>query len=434
MSGVVACGSDRSGRGDSTSGNTTPDAASTSQGSRPRATGGSESSGATTDAEGSAGPPVRFDLGPIPDAGAGLPTVSFSHIWIANSVEGTVSKIDTETAVELGRYYTGPTAASDPSRTSVNLYGDAAVMSRGAGVNGGVAKFAAAEYDCVDRNDNGVIDTATGASPLRWEQDECLLWYRELPARGTYGPRPVAWEPAIDGSGRPIRNPRLWVGYFSSMGTAYVLRLDGATGDTLDEVVITDFARASYGPYGGATDRDGNFWMSGWGEEPLIRIDAATLDVRRWDGGSGFYGMTLDATGRPYIATLYGEIYTLDAAADNLVVAFSGGRPFRGITSDLEGRLWAVTNSPAGFLVYDPASSTVVTRHTFDDGTYFSTPVGAAVDRDGFVWVVDQGEGTAYKIDPDTFETVATVTGLVGPYTYSDMTGGGLRSVVNPVG
>src|SRR5688572_11796764 len=37
----------------------------------------------------------------------------FSLIWIANSPEGTVSKIDTMTGVELGRYFTGPTNGSD---------------------------------------------------------------------------------------------------------------------------------------------------------------------------------------------------------------------------------------------------------------------------------------------------------------------------------
>ena len=59
--------------------------------------------------------------------------------------------------------------------------------------------------------------------------------------------------------------------------------------------------------------------------------------------------------------------------------------------------------------------------------------MGTSIDRDGFVWVVDQG-GFAYKVNPDTYDIELTVQGLASPYTYSDMTGAGLDLVVNPPG
>jgi streptogramin lyase len=59
-------------------------------------------------------------------------------------------------------------------------------------------------------------------------------------------------------------------------------------------------------------------------------------------------------------------------------------------------------------------------------------PVGVSIDAAGSVWVVDRGASTAYRVDPDTQTVDATVTGLVDPYTYSDMTGAGLDVVVNP--
>ena len=40
----------------------------------------------------------------------------------------------------------------------------------------------------------------------------------------------------------------------------------------------------------------------------------------------------------------------------------------------------------------------------------------------------------AFKVDPDTYQVQLTVTGLVNPYTYSDMTGAGLDLVLNPPG
>ena len=55
-----------------------------------------------------------------------------------------------------------------------------------------------------------------------------------------------------------------------------------------------------------------------------------------------------------------------------------------------------------------------------------STTVGVSIDIEGFVWVVDQSADLAFKVDPDTLQA-QTVGGLVGPYTYSDMTGAGIR-------
>jgi hypothetical protein len=72
----------------------------------------------------------------------------FSYIWVANSGEGTISKIDTQTLVEHGRYRVRPDSAGSPSRTSVNLSGDVAVANR----NGGVTKVYADPADCKESN------------------------------------------------------------------------------------------------------------------------------------------------------------------------------------------------------------------------------------------------------------------------------------------
>ena len=106
--------------------------------------------------------------------GGGGGDPDFSFIWIANSSEGTVSKIDTVTMLELGRYRTRMDAAGSPSRTSVNLNGDVAVANR----NGGVAKFWANVNDCQDSNGTPGIQTSTGASDiLAFEDDDCMAWY-----------------------------------------------------------------------------------------------------------------------------------------------------------------------------------------------------------------------------------------------------------------
>ena len=96
------------------------------------------------------------------------------------------------------------------------------------------------------------------------------------------------------------------------------------------------------------------------------------------------------------------------------------------------GRAWIAGNVPCRLSLVDANTDTLI-----DDAIPLpgcGTPVGTSIDEQGFVWVVDQGTSTAYKVDPDTHDVVTTVGGLVQPYTYSDMTGAGLDLVVNPPG
>jgi hypothetical protein len=58
---------------------------------------------------------------------------------------------------------------------------------------------------------------------------------------------------------------------------------------------------------------------------------------------------------------------------------------------------------------------------------------GWAVDFDGFAWAIEWA-GDATVVDPETKEVVDRVSGFVGPYTYSDMTGFQLVNATNPVG
>ena len=118
LSPLAACGDDV--RGDATAGANTSGITVTAGLTTPE----TESEG--EDADGSAGDETGMKL----DTGGGSgPLGAVGYIWIANSAEGTVSKIRTETMVEEGRYLTRPDGAGDPSRTSVSLRGNVAVAN-----------------------------------------------------------------------------------------------------------------------------------------------------------------------------------------------------------------------------------------------------------------------------------------------------------------
>lgn len=363
--------------------------------------------------------------------GGGMPgDVEFSYIWVANSPQGTVSKIDTKTGVEVARYTAGP-GVPDPSRTSVNLYGDVVVVDR----NGGIAKIAVEQEGCEDYNGVPGIQTSQGPGDvLPWGADECVVWQLPLAGAGQYGPRPVAWEGG-DEQGCALPNPRVWVG-FRDASTGYFKRLDGNSGAILDEVSVPWAAYGTqWGPYGGATNKEGDFWVMGWSVGPLVRIDADNLvpeviQIPDPPGGFKFtYGMALDAQGRPWVAG--GDfVYNYDPATAQWSFINVPGGSMRGLMVDKEGRGWIANNGSSYLVEIDTVSKTLLNGAVPLAGAL--TPVGISIDVDGKVWVVDQGASVAFKVDPDTYQTLLTVGGLVSPYTYSDMTGAGLGLVTFP--
>lgn len=388
----------------------------------------------------------KLDLGePDPTTGEPPTEVEFSYIWIANSEQGTVSKIDTITGNEVGRYVTGPAEQAEPSRTSVNLLGDVAVSNRGSrtGGFGGVTKIATREEDCQDRNGNGTIETSSGADDvLAWGDDECVLWNLAIPSDTfNHGPRPTAWEGAVDEAGEPIPNPRLWMGWYDfDANLARINRLDGSTGALLDSVEVP-WNGQMFGPYGGAVNGDGDFWVLGWDQGPLVRIDGETLEVQRVELPAVedetqqlAYGMALDQFGNPWLSS-YGDALSYDVASGVWRTYTTGNDLMRGMMIDGDDRAWFAVNDSGptngcGLGLIDTLTGDILAEAIELPGC--ATPVGVSIDVEGFVWVVDQAADAAFKVDPETFETELVVDGLDAPYTYSDMTGFGLNLVVNP--
>jgi hypothetical protein len=395
---------------------------------------GASSSDATADDDDGEPEGTKFDLGPIPDGAAACDTgvdSEFSYIWIANSTQGTVSKIDTVSTIEEGRFRTTATPSQEPSRTSVNQYGDVAIGHRFAAK---VTKIAALPERCVDKNGNGIIETSGGAADIRgYLEDECVLWSTELPAEGN-GTRAVAWEGGtIDPSTctNTIPNPRLWVAYGANPIKVY--RLDGDTGEVLDHVLVATPGFA----YGGAVNGDGDFWVADRSGKTLSIVDGETLAVATYPvPGSNAYGVGMDQNGHPWFSTYSvgagDHVYRFDPDTATFHSAGGTSGRYRGMNVDREGQAWVAGNSPCRLALFDAAAGVELDDSIALPGCV--DPVGVSVDRDGYVWVVDRGASVAWKVDPSFHLIVGMVTGLVNPYTYSDMTGQGLNLVVNPPG
>jgi streptogramin lyase len=196
----------------------------------------------------------------------------------------------------------------------------------------------------------------------------------------------------------------------------------------------------NYGPYGGAVDGDGDLWVIGWQLGPLIEIDGSTLQVTRHEmpappaDQQWSYGMSLDQYGNPWVASA-GAAAKFDVATGQWSFVSTGNQSMRGVMVDAEDRAWFAVDATAGLGgcgvgVVDVMSNTLLAPAIQLPGCV--QPVGVSIDVEGYVWIVDQGAQTAFKIDPDTYQIQLSVPGLNMPYTYSDMTGAGLNLVVNP--
>lgn len=444
---LIACGDNKGGQeGGFAHGET---AAASAQGATTPVT-GQDADGAMMDASGTDGATAgeatagaattapaepKFDLPVQPDfsaVGCEAGDVEFSYIWISNSPQGTVSKIDTRTRVEVARYRTGPEQAPDPSRTSVNLRGDVAVVNRA----GSITKIWARIEDCEDRNGNGKIDTSTGPGDvLPWGEDECVAWNTPL----MFASRPAAWTSGTkttDSNGCTIHvDPEVWTSAPDAKGNAVVYLLRGSDGKILDSTVLPG-VDGGFGVYGGAVDAAGDFWGAAWSTGPLVHVRRADLSyelIKVPDPKESFftvYGFTLDHAGRAWVGG-QGSLQRYDPATQTWVSAELPAiytSLSRGMQEDAHGHLW-VAALAQGILRVDTDSATFV--ELIDGATLKNLhyPAGISVDVDGKVWMVDTDANGAHVLDPDT-HAVEFVGGLDRPYTYSDMTGWALKNVV----
>jgi hypothetical protein len=361
----------------------------------------------------------KFDTLAVPDAafncGGGNSEPEFSFLWAANSDEGTITKIDTKTVTEVGRYIVRPDSNGSPSRTSVGLSGHVAVANR----NGGVTKIYTDEQFCEESNGMPGIQTSNSNQYLPWGTEECIAWYKPM---DYISQRPVAWGAGNFNEGSCFYDDEeLWTAATQG-NTIDVYVLDGEDGATKEMVTLQGVQADYYGIYGGAVDGNGDFWGSQLGQGMLVRVNRDDMTYDLWPMAAGGYGMTVDSEG--FVWTCSYEVARFDPNTEQWQTAQVGG--YTGCMADAaeDGLLWMSD----GQGVIGVNRDTLQVEKTWNAaGSY-----GISIDFEGYVWAVAYGS-TASKIYPETGQ-FWTYNGLVGAYTYSDMTGYALSNVGSPSG
>ena len=389
--------------------------------------------------------------------------------WIANTLEGTVSRVDVSTGNEVGRYYTGPPMGGDytylaPSRTAVDEDGNCWVLNRNFGGQTSLTQILA--EGGIDRNASSVIETSQDnilvngqidpAELLPWGDDERVA--RHYLVGGTM-PDNLGRALTIDKTGH------LWVGLHNG---ERVVQLDPSLSTVtyapdLTPVAppeLTSISTSPFKPYGLALSPSGLLYglerssfafeidpglgSGGTGAGPAMTqfIDhtgTATYAI-------GNYGIAVDQdcvvwlTASHISDTEFGcirwdpSVGVGDPSAGwslSMPGATSSGR---GITVDYDGNVWMTINAYVGggdsvakYAPTDPATF----LGQFDTGLSVALGVGVASDEN--IIVTDQNTSSWAKLNKDTGALIPLPgPQLAGPYpyTYSDFTGS-LQAIAN---
>ncbi len=451
-----------------------------------------------------------------------LNAVDFSYLWIANTYDnagssacadpnpknlavcrGTVSKVDTKTLKEVARYYSltchskGIGACVDangkaikavhhhtPSRTAVDYNFDVWVANRN--VHGGqqsATKIAASKWDCIDRNNNGKIDTSAdrnndgrisidcdgngapdnaktvckgslaGKTPeFLGDDDECILMTVNYSSPGDVG-RSIC----LDAGKSNIGAGNAWVGTFrrekAGRGPNRFYKINGATGAIEAEVDLPSKHRS----YGCMSDANKLIWSTDInGSLTYIETTGAHRVGPKLKSpwGGTHYGIAVDADGQVWLGGWQSE-RVLRYRPDRKSFAslkqgtwsrfnIPKGNATRGIAVDDRDRVWVAINS-GKVLSLDRRLPDGIHNLTNTKNIWkvkASTVIGVGVDFSGHIWAIGHGNDTASRIEVDAKGKVLTPavsqqkTVKVGrnPYTYSDFTGFGLINFVRPSG
>lgn len=372
-------------------------------------------------------------------------------LWVAKSGRRSIVRIDANTGVVVGEYFTSPGVVSgSPSRTAVDRFGNVWVgNSSGSGsvakigvVLGGTrgrknsdgsfvpdpnGSYLAPPFlysTAVDRDGDGLIRTSRGLGDvLAWRditdgqggvtaevedaEDECILLFQRSTASRVL-------HVSLDTRGHA------WIGGISST-PMHFNKLDAQTGEILETML------PSCGGYGGTVDNQGVLWSASLSQQSLMRYDTVSGQTSCVSVPQSA-GVAVDTEGYIWNTTWDWNSVAKIAADGTMQPGFpkpTGGRYCLGVAvTPADNDVW-VANKRTHDVSRLDSDGNVRKRMAIGSG-----PTGVAVDANGKIWVVNQYDDNVVRIDPSAgadglgeVDLTVPLGSGARPLAYGNMTG-----------
>lgn len=374
-----------------------------------------------------------------------------NRVWADNYIAGWVIGLDAKTGRQISRFdsalvtingqATGgqlsvkdapgngcdfATKGNCPGRVTTDTNGDVWIINRAFSKQGTLSKFTTDLTHCLDRNNNGKIDTSSDANgdgivnpddPAEYfgQNDECILTTIPIGAVGDM-PRGVA----VDKKGK------IWASTWQGQKLyRYNPNEPVALEATVDLTTIPGLGAAR--PYSMASGKDYIFVSNSSGATIRVHIDTLAVDTAPC---GGTYGIVGDPSGQwawvgGYFQGAVGLFKADFSTTPTKCTQINTGTQITSVTLDDNGVVWASSYNTATVFRISPAG---VILGSYPAG---ANPHGLSTDFTGGVWGIFHASPFIRVWDlngadlalPQTPTLTAPGAYNYDPYLYSDFTG-----------
>lgn len=359
-------------------------------------------------------------------------------VWVNSTNEAKVALFDSPTGKEILRV---PTWGNFPNRTAVASDGSVWITNRDS-------------YQYIHIGVDGKVLCASEYGQSQQAGDPAKVGYTRAAAIDADG---NAWI-GFNDTGELVKlDPREADGKVTLTDPA-----DGTTQEAPKCKEIKRIQMVTTKPYGLAADGDGNLWVGILGGGTVAKIDArggtiigeyeVTADPGYpADKCQSFYGMAIDMEGNPWYANMgCGNVLKLDKNTGTVIGSYKGpvGQEMstpRAIGIDRDGHMWVADNGTQYVHQFGIDGTWIKRVDASCEGNTSYGTLGTGSDIDGDMWTVMQNDGLVSKYktdgtkvgcypkvdpaDPDIYKKK-----LASPYTYSDLTGSTNSLVTSQLG